>query len=193
MNKGWMKWVLLLGLSVTGITVGIVAGYLVLGPKLVAGATQGRLRASYPYALKIGDGEPFPFERLIGSDTSRARLIQSVVGHRVVVHFTTASCDACQEHLTKWKNEMSARIDSAVVQIFCVEQEEGEEDSAVSSGPNSWILPVDYQVWKNRYNLSEYPTIVASNRRGEVEHIQYGLKGSYDVELTNLCLSNGQA
>lgn len=172
-----------------------VVGGIYVGNALIG--SNGRLLSHAPNpraGQEVGDlyvefevGDLFPLENYIEADGRQAnfeQLLQSQ-GKETVLLFVTFGCKPCLRLIEHWNTRVHPSLKPNVQVVVCLPQDRREvPEEHKHLVADKRVIYYDEEYFGSQYHFGFYPTILAVDKYGFVNHIQFGFgRSAFDREL----------
>lgn len=188
------KWLLVAAVLCGGVTGGVYLGYGWAAKRADRQAElESRRRATGNESgsfLSIADGDAFPDEEIVDG-AGRATTFSAILGgHEAFVIFADWECSPCLELLRFSQTQIIPQVHAGLRVIVATKKESGPIPPVYQGLVNNMqVVFIDGSIWKSRYRLSNWPTIIGINESGFVNHVQTGFSGALDYELVDRFLN----
>jgi len=134
--------------------------------------------------VSFTSGDHFPWESYLTleGDSSSYEALRD--GRPAIFIFATTGCRPCLSLLAHWQDEVQAQLRSDVLVALCVPADMAPlpEDFLALTGDLPITL-IDRDYWGTMYDMSFWPTIIAVDGSGFVQHIQIGYANVLDAQF----------
>lgn len=134
-------------------------------------------------------GDHFPWEDCLYPDGSRGDFDAMRQGRPALYVFSSTSCEPCLMLLAMLKKARAEnRLRDDVLLVVAVPsdlQPVGEEFQLLTESAR--LVFIDRAYWAAQYQIAFWPTLVAVDASGFVQHIQFGYPAELDKDMHLLC------